>query len=164
MSFSRDGTISPSTSEKDPETSGPPARGAQQNGNTFTDRGMPGSSTPIANGNANYSTRSNTRHRGRFKEKELPQCPFHPTESGSTISSIKSEGTVEFEAVLESCEPSLLHIAPILRSLGIRRVEYMRAVARLTPSTRDREVKEDALRLGITVMEWAIFVDRMLTV
>ncbi|KAH9480703.1 hypothetical protein JR316_0007303 [Psilocybe cubensis] len=167
LSVSREGTISPSASEKDLKTSQQPARGIQQNGRAFADRGMPGSSTPKANGNMtmNQSTRSNTRpHRDRYKEKELPQCPFHPTESGSTISSIKSEGTVEFESILESCEPSLLHTAPILRSLGIRRVEHMRAVARLTPSTRDREVKEDALRLGITVMEWAIFVDRILSV
>lgn len=162
LSFSREGTISLSTSEKDPETSPPPKRA--QNGSNFIERGMPGSSTPIEHGRHNTRT---ARHRGRYKaptvEKDLPQCPLHPTESGSTISNIKSESTTEFETVLQSCEPSLLHIAPILKSLGIRRVEHMRAVAKLTPSTRDREVKEDALRLGITVMEWAIFVDRMFT-
>ena len=96
-------------------------------------------------------------------EKDLPDSPFHPTQSGSTIGSIKSEASIQFEAVLASCEPSLVHIAPLLQMLGIRRVDHLRAVARLTPLTRDREVKEDALKLGITVMEWAILVDKIFT-
>jgi hypothetical protein len=50
---------------------------------------------------------------------------------------------------------------PTLQSLGIRRVEHLRAVANLTPATRDREIREDALRMGVTVMEWAIFVDKI---
>jgi len=56
-----------------------------------------------------------------------------------------------------------VHIAPLLQRLGIRRVDHLRAVARLTALTRDREVKEDALKLGITVMEWAILVDKIFT-
>jgi hypothetical protein len=50
---------------------------------------------------------------------------------------------------------------PTLQRLGIRRVEHLRAVANLTPATRDREIREDALRMGVTVMEWAIFVDKI---
>ncbi|KDR83030.1 hypothetical protein GALMADRAFT_152020 [Galerina marginata CBS 339.88] len=151
----REGTISPSTSEKDPE---PPSSKKGP-----SDSGIPVSSTPVENQGQRVR-----RNRGRHTqsppiEKTLPPSPFHPTQSGSTISSIKSESTVEFEAILESCEPSLLHVSPILRSLGIRHVEHLRAAARLTPKTRDREVKEDALRLGMTVMEWAIFVDKIFT-
>lgn len=90
--------------------------------------------------------------------------PFNATrESGSTISSIKSVGSVQFEAVLQSCEPSLSHIAPALRQLGIRHLEHLRAVGKLTPTTRDREVKEGAMKLGITVVEWAILLDRIFT-
>jgi hypothetical protein len=65
--------------------------------------------------------------------------------------------------VLDSCEPSLVHILPTLARLGINKVEHLRAVAKLTPATRDREIREDALRMGITVMEWAIFVDKIFT-
>jgi len=97
------------------------------------------------------------------REKDLPPSPFHATRSGSTISSIKSEPTSELEAVLDSCKPSLLHIKPVLGDLGIRNVEHLRAITELTPTTRDREIKEDALRMGITVMEWAIFVDKIFT-
>ncbi|KAF5317574.1 hypothetical protein D9619_013189 [Psilocybe cf. subviscida] len=90
-------------------------------------------------------------------------APFNPTrESGSAISSIKSVPSVQFEALLQSCEPSLAHIAPALRQLGIRHLEHLRAVGKLTPTTRDREVKEGALKLGITVMEWAILLDRII--
>ncbi|KAF8811574.1 hypothetical protein BYT27DRAFT_7183851 [Phlegmacium glaucopus] len=94
-------------------------------------------------------------------EKDLPPCPFHPTRSGSTISSIRSPSTTEFERFLDDCEPSLVHVSSILKSLGIYKLEHLKAVARLSPETRDREVKEDALRLGMTVIEWAILVDKM---
>jgi histone deacetylase HOS3 len=67
------------------------------------------------------------------------------------------------EVVLRSCEPSLLHIAPYLAALGIRSEEHLRAVGRLKEETRDREVREEALRLGITVVEWAILLDKLLT-
>lgn len=59
--------------------------------------------------------------------------------------------------------PSLLHIIPVLASLGITRKEHLRAVARLTEETRDREVREEALRKGVTVMEWAILLDKLQT-
>jgi len=94
-------------------------------------------------------------------EKELPPPPFHPTRSGSTITSIRSASTTKFEKFLDGCRPSLVHVSDILKSLGIYKVAHLKAVARLSPETRDREVKEDALRLGMTVMEWAILVDKI---
>ncbi|KAI1790208.1 hypothetical protein LXA43DRAFT_525605 [Ganoderma leucocontextum] len=69
--------------------------------------------------------------------------------------------TSSVEIILSSCDPSLLHIAPILDDLGIKRVDHLRAIARLSDDTRDREVKEEALRRGVTVVEWAIFLDKL---
>ncbi|KAF8955957.1 hypothetical protein BDZ97DRAFT_1854189 [Flammula alnicola] len=156
----RERTISPSTSEKEPSSS---PNDTPTGGHQVAETPTAGSSAP-----ERKPSQRVPRQRGRYKEStpidnQPSQSLFHPTQSGSTISSIKSESTVQFEAILHSCEPSLLHIAPILRSLGIRRMEHLRAVARLTPTTRDREIKEDALRLGITVMEWAILVDKIFT-
>jgi hypothetical protein len=50
---------------------------------------------------------------------------------------------------------------PALLRLGIRSKEHLRAVADLTEETRDREVREEALRNGVTVVEWAILLDRL---
>lgn len=94
-------------------------------------------------------------------EKQLPPLPFHPTCSGSTISSIRSASTIEFEKFLDGCKPSLVHVSDILNSLGMYKLEHLRAVARLSPEMRNREVKEVALRLGMTVVEWAILVDKI---
>ncbi len=69
--------------------------------------------------------------------------------------------TSSVEIILSSCDPSLLHIAPILYDLGIKRVDHLRAIARLSDDTRDREVKEEALKRGVTVVEWAIFLDKL---
>jgi hypothetical protein len=65
------------------------------------------------------------------------------------------------ESVLSSCQPSLLHLLPILEELGVRGTEHMIALARMREETRDREVKEEALRKGITVVEWAILIDKL---
>ncbi|KAH9969803.1 hypothetical protein BC827DRAFT_1262988 [Russula dissimulans] len=65
------------------------------------------------------------------------------------------------ESVLSSCQPSLVHLLPILEELGVRCTEHMTALVRMREETRDREVKEEALRKGITVVEWAIFIDRL---
>ena len=94
-------------------------------------------------------------------EKKLPQLPFHPTCSGSTISSIRSAPLSDFEKFLDGCNPSLVHVSDILKTLGIYKLEHLKAVARLSPEMRDREVKEVALRLGMTVVEWAILVDKI---
>lgn len=146
----RHGTISPSTSEKE-ESSG-----------KSVSKPRATSATPLS------APPPPPRNKGHYSqstpiEKDLPPFPFHPTRSGSTISSIKSESTLQLAAVLDSCEPSLVHIMPILQKLGIRKVGHLRAVANLTPNTRDREIREDALRMGVTVMEWAIFVDKIFT-
>ena len=69
--------------------------------------------------------------------------------------------TSSAESILFLCIPSPLHIAPILHKLGIKRVDHLRAVARLSEDTRDREVKSQALSRGVTVVEWAIFLDRL---
>ena len=106
--------------------------------------------------------RSTTPHdRELPPEPESDLEPFHPTQSGSTISTIKSASMVAFENVLASCEPSLLHISPVLANLGIVTEGHLRAIARLTEETRDREVKEEALRQGVTIMEWAILLDKL---
>lgn len=67
------------------------------------------------------------------------------------------------ELILSSCEPSLLHITPVLSDLGITKLEHLRAMSRLSEETRDREVKQHALQRGVTVMEWAILLDRLQT-
>ncbi|KIP06843.1 hypothetical protein PHLGIDRAFT_444326 [Phlebiopsis gigantea 11061_1 CR5-6] len=67
------------------------------------------------------------------------------------------------DLILGSCEPSLLHIGPALSDLGICKMEHLRAVKRLTEETRDRELREPALKKGVTVMEWAILLDKILT-
>jgi hypothetical protein len=89
----------------------------------------------------------------------MSPIPFHPRQSlGSTISSIKSESVREFEQILDSCQPSLLHIAPVLAQLGITNVEHLKAVIRLSEEMRDREVREEALRMGVTRVEWAVLL------
>ena len=137
---------------------------ATEGNRPFSEGNSPGSQSPIVFTNGAHPPRPRRRYKQSTPiEKDLPNPPFHPTRSGSTISSIKSEATIQFEAILASCEPSLVHIAPLLRRLGIRKVGHLKAIARLTPPTRDREVKEDAFRQGITVMEWAILVDKIST-
>ncbi|KAH9912849.1 uncharacterized protein BXZ73DRAFT_107186 [Epithele typhae] len=81
-------------------------------------------------------------------------------EMGGGGSPLRASST-SVELMLASCDPPLLHIAPVLGELGILRVDHLRAVARLSEETRDREVKEEALRRGVTVVEWAIFIDRL---
>ncbi|KAJ7878871.1 hypothetical protein B0H14DRAFT_1630753 [Mycena olivaceomarginata] len=87
--------------------------------------------------------------------------PFHAkkTKSGSTISSIHLTPTLE--DILISCEPSLLHICPVLQRVGILGAEHLRAVGKLSEETRNKEVKEEVLKLGVTVIEWAILLDKL---
>ncbi|KAF9004603.1 hypothetical protein BDQ17DRAFT_1354340 [Cyathus striatus] len=84
-----------------------------------------------------------------------------PSPPRSTISSIKELPVVRFDQILDSCEPSLLHISPILANMGIASEGHLRAMKRLSEETRDKELKEEALRLGMTVMEWAILLDKV---
>lgn len=85
--------------------------------------------------------------------------PLSPTHTGAA----KATTTSSVEAILAACDPSLLHIAPVLHELGVRRVDHLRAIPRLSEETRDREVKEQALRRGVSVVEWAIFLDKLQT-
>ncbi|KAF9009602.1 hypothetical protein BDQ17DRAFT_1348410 [Cyathus striatus] len=86
---------------------------------------------------------------------------FHPTQSGSTISSIKELPVVRPDQILDSCKPSLLHISPILANMGITSEGHLRAMKRLSEETGDKELKEEALGLGMTVIEWAILLDKV---
>ncbi|KAJ7170950.1 hypothetical protein C8R46DRAFT_1349110 [Mycena filopes] len=82
--------------------------------------------------------------------------------SVSTISNIAlTPTTPALEQILVSCEPSLLHISPILQRVGILRTEHLRAVGKLSEDTRNKEVKEEVLKLGVTVVEWAILLDKL---
>ena len=76
---------------------------------------------------------------------------------------IRGTSTSPVELVLATCEPSLLHIAPILTDLGILKLEHLRAMGRMSEETRDRELKSIALLRGVTVMEWAILLDKLQT-
>jgi hypothetical protein len=72
-----------------------------------------------------------------------------------------SSGASTLELLLGSCQPSLLHLTESLQDLGIQREEHLRALAKMHEETRDREVKEEALKRGVTVVEWAIFLDKL---
>ncbi len=97
--------------------------------------------------------------------------PVSPGPRGTEYSASVSDATshtivtsaAQIESVLSSCQPSLLHLLPILEELGVRRSEHMTALARMREETRDREVKEEALKKGVTVVEWAILIDKLQT-
>ncbi|KAH9936428.1 uncharacterized protein B0H18DRAFT_973904 [Fomitopsis serialis] len=89
------------------------------------------------------------------------QMPGSMTTMAPPTDGTKATSTSPVELILASCEPSLLHIAPILSELGMQRMEHLRAIARLTEDTRNREVKEYALKRGVTVVEWAILLDKL---
>ena len=44
---------------------------------------------------------------------------------------------------------------------GYLNVEHLKAVAHLSEEMRDREVREEAFRMGITVVEWAVLMDKV---
>ncbi|KAF5377822.1 hypothetical protein D9615_006737 [Tricholomella constricta] len=117
------------------------------------------SHTPMRSSTPN---RDRTPYQGQGLRDSLPS--FHPTQSGSTISTIKSASAIAFEGILASCEPPLLHIAPLLARLGIVNEGHLRAIGRLSGETRDKEVREEALKQGVTVMEWAILLDKLQTI
>jgi hypothetical protein len=84
----------------------------------------------------------------------------HRTSSSSTDSA-KASSTSSLDEFLCTFQPSLGHIAPVLINLGIRDEDHFRAIAKLSAETRDREVREVALRQGMTVVEWAMLLDRI---
>lgn len=123
---------------------------------------------PILPNSAHASPHNNLIGAGSPLQESTPiranmsPIPFRPRQSqGSTISSIKSDSAVRFVQLLESCQPSLLHIAPVLARLGIMNVEHLKAVGHLSEEMRDREVREEAFRMGITVVEWAVLMDKV---
>ncbi|OAX41668.1 hypothetical protein K503DRAFT_467391 [Rhizopogon vinicolor AM-OR11-026] len=93
--------------------------------------------------------------------RSLPGKSLGWPSAAAPVMGIRSTSTSAVEMVLASCQPTLLHIAPVLASLGIRREEHLRALVRLREETRDREMKEEVLKQGVTVLEWAILMDRL---
>ncbi|KAF9264408.1 hypothetical protein L218DRAFT_958454 [Marasmius fiardii PR-910] len=63
--------------------------------------------------------------------------------------------------ILTSCKPSLMHLEPILYDLGIRTEDHLKAVGKMSEGTRDREIKKVAVEKGVTVLEWAMLIDKM---
>jgi len=103
------------------------------------------------------------------KSNMVQRPPVSPTQGGTYLPLQDTGGvsrvtaTSPVDLILSSCEPPLGHIGPVLSELGIIKMEHLRAVARLSPSTRDRELREPVLKRGVTVMEWAILLDKILT-
>ncbi|KAI0344435.1 hypothetical protein BDW22DRAFT_1047773 [Trametopsis cervina] len=112
------------------------------------------------------SERSSAKRQAYHRQQSRPLSPpqtrtYIPLDAVPTGSAIKSTSTSPVELILASCEPSLLHIAPVMSDLGILKVEHLRALARMNEETRDRELKGQALLRGMTVMEWAILIDKL---
>ncbi|KAI0079511.1 hypothetical protein K474DRAFT_1705610 [Panus rudis PR-1116 ss-1] len=126
---------------------------------------IPYNTPPRSQGSLPSSSSPNghTLVQNKASSSPLLSRTYVPIDSADDNSMIKGTSTSSVELILTSCEPSLLHIAPILSELGITRLEHLRAINRLSEETRDREVKEEALRKGVTVMEWAILVDKLQT-
>ena len=128
------------------------------------------SSTPLASGgpSSQPTTPQKSQRRAALPPPTSPSV-VGPKGGGTEYSaSVVSDASTKvathgqmIESVLSSCQPSLLHLLPILEELGMRRAEHMTALARMREETRDREVKEEALRKGITVVEWAILIDKL---
>ncbi|KAF8271921.1 hypothetical protein EI94DRAFT_1783871 [Lactarius quietus] len=90
-----------------------------------------------------------------------PKGSEYSASPSNATSQTKVTSAAYIESVLSSCRPSLLHLLPILEELGVRRSEHMTALARMREETRDREVKEEALKKGVTIVEWAILIDKL---
>jgi hypothetical protein len=87
----------------------------------------------------------------------------HPDETSrsSEEHSAKASSSSSLETVLGGTSPPLTHIAPVLRELGIHSLDHLRAIARMENDLRNREVKREALKRGVSVVEWAILLDVM---
>ncbi|KAJ3806739.1 hypothetical protein F5876DRAFT_80385 [Lentinula aff. lateritia] len=115
----------------------------------------------IRGSEASLRTSTTAREALSYKPKATTNGAGHPSGSSSTISSMQVASTPALEALLSSCEPSLLYLAPVLVGLGIKTKEHMKAVGKLREETRNREVREEALKRGMTIMEWAILLDKL---
>ncbi|KAH9991259.1 hypothetical protein BJV77DRAFT_1159616 [Russula vinacea] len=98
-----------------------------------------------------------------------PSVPGGPKGTEYTASSSVSDGAstkVAFANQIESVlAPSLLHLLSILEELGVRVAcggsEHMTALVHMREQMRDRKVKEEALKKGVTAVEWAILFDKL---
>jgi len=97
----------------------------------------------------------------RYSPSECAQADLSGTSRDNTVGDAKTASTSALDSILSSFQPPLLHIAPVLNNLGIRDEEHLRAVGRLSDEIRNREVKEVALKKGVTVVEWAMLIDRI---
>lgn len=73
----------------------------------------------------------------------------------------KTDSVSTLELMLSSCQPSLVHLTSVFEDLGIKKEEHLRAVAKMNEEIRDREVRDVALRSGVTAIEWAILLDKL---
>ncbi|KAI0632265.1 hypothetical protein C8Q77DRAFT_1158915 [Trametes polyzona] len=141
----------------------PPLTGSQTSSGSPTRKGhLRNGHSPLLASPPTISAGLRLPLHGSFRDMR-DTLPPTPETDGSVLKAGSTTTTTSVEAILASCDPSLLHIAPVLQELGIKRVDHLRAVARLSEDTRNREVKEQALRRGVSVVEWAIFLDKLQT-
>jgi hypothetical protein len=118
------------------------------------------SSSEVAPGS--LRTKKNKESLGDHRTSALIKVhPLTNRTSSSSADSAKASSMSSLDEFLCTFQPSLEHIAPILTSLGIRDEDHFRAIAKLSAETRDREVREVALQQGMTVVEWAMLLDRI---
>lgn len=133
---------------------------------------LPARSATPQTANASSQPTTPQKPQRRAAPPTSPSVPGGPkgTEYSAAAPSVVSDGASTkvasasahpLESVLASCQPSLVHLLPVLEELGLRRSEHMTALARMREQTRDREVKEEALKKGVTVVEWAILIDKL---
>lgn len=89
------------------------------------------------------------------------QKPRRPRKPSDAASSVRATSMSSVEMILASCQPSLLHLHPMLKELGITKQEHLRALDRMGEKTRNSEIKNAALARGVTMVEWAILMDRI---
>jgi hypothetical protein len=106
-------------------------------------------------------TKKNKENRDHCTSALTKVHPLTNRISSSSADSAKASSMSSLDEFLCTFQPSLEHIAPILTSLGIRDEDHFRAIAKLSAETRDREVREVALQQGMTVVEWAMLLDRI---
>ncbi|KAH9065252.1 hypothetical protein EDB87DRAFT_1043616 [Lactarius vividus] len=123
----------------------------------------PLASAPVINTTPQPSTPQKPQRRAPPSPSVAPKATEYSASISEATSHTKVTSSAQIESVLSSCQPSLLHLLPILEELGVRRSEHMTALARMREETRDREVKEEALKKGVTVVEWAILIDKLQT-
>ncbi|PCH39806.1 hypothetical protein WOLCODRAFT_161881 [Wolfiporia cocos MD-104 SS10] len=96
-----------------------------------------------------------------FTQRQLSPVNRRSSNLAETAAPSKVMLNSHVDLILASCDPPLNHLKPILFELGIERLEHLRAIAKLSEETRDREIKEEALRMGMTIVEWAILLDKI---